>query len=228
MFLNLALNAIFNGFIIALSLTVGSDWSTSWRVTIIIGAVSLFTFINYRQITMPGFRVKEKTAEILISTFLLDALLKAYKIKQPGSYNLRACVLKRKRKLRIEKWRIRMVDNLNIRYSTPGYPAAEKELVYEDYGASGNAVIENNVVYYDKKTAPTSISGMPATHIEITKHINSVLSAPIYRLNDTNLENPIGILSIDSKTSVEKTGFHDPTNYDIVTSMATLIGSFMV
>ncbi len=121
-----------------------------------------------------------------------------------------------------------MVNNLKIRYSTPGYPAAEKELVYKDFGASGNALIENDVVYYDKKTAPTSITGMPATHIEITKHINSVLSAPIYRPNDTGLENPIGILSIDSKMSVEKTGFDKPTNYDIVTSMATLIGSFMV
>lgn len=49
---------------------------------------------------------------------------------------------------------------------------------------------------------------------ELTDHINSVLSAPIYLPSDENKENPVGVVSLDSTARPTESRLHDE-NLDI-------------
>jgi len=68
---------------------------------------------------------------------------------------------------------------------------------------------------------------MSAIQVELTKGLQSVLAAPIYRPNDKSLRHAVGVLALDSGSGIEATGFDKKGHHGMVGSSAALIGSFL-
>lgn len=60
-----------------------------------------------------------------------------------------------------------------------------------------------------------------------TKHINSVLSVPIYLPSDSEKNNPAGVLNIDSESPLSETGFDQEDVREVAIYYANLIGAIV-
>ncbi len=218
--------ALFNFFTVALSLFAFQDFNPMWKVLILFLSTGLAIYIWYRSIHLPVLKVKIEYADSFISTMILPALITSYYEKNPGEYELRACVLRvRKKLVRRPPFRI---PELLIQHCTPGYSDSELSLPWTGVmGACGRAASWNKMIFYDPKEHPEAAGGMTPQHIEATKHLNSVMAVPIYRPKDENQENVIAVLGLDSQQNISQTKFHEKQFHGIVTTSAALIGAFL-
>ncbi|HMB50808.1 MAG TPA: hypothetical protein VKM69_09115 [Natronoarchaeum rubrum] len=88
-------------------------------------------------------------------------------------------------------------------YGTYNEAELEQEYVLGT-GCAGTALKNDNPTYYDSQEKDGLSKSLSHTQQEITSHVNSILSVPIYPDSDPS-RRPIGVLSIDSPENISET-----------------------
>lgn len=141
---------------------------------------------------------------------LFDSLIRDCKKVRPGDYDLRTNVMKVRRKyLGLGK------RYLKFDFWVGDFSPAELEQKYkEDVACCGTALRENEQVVFDSETVQEPYRHMSETQRDVTRHVRSILSTPVYRANDETKKWPVAILNIDSTSAIAVTGFDEPGDDD--------------
>ncbi|WP_231186121.1 hypothetical protein [Haladaptatus sp. DYF46] len=104
------------------------------------------------------------------------------------------------------------------------YFEAELEQRYaSSTGCAGQALKENNPTYYDSEKRKKPDHSLSSTQREVTDHVNSILSVPIYPDNDQSRP-PIGVLNLDSPKNISNTKFDTGQAQTFAMKYAGIIG----
>lgn len=192
-------------------------FSFGTNCTIIIITFLALLALNYYQY-LPIVR---KTEEY--KNNILDILFRALEAEivelRPQCTNLRINIMKRRRRI-IKPWE----RYLRIDYYYGHYSHQELDQVYGiSVGCCGVALAENSQIYYDSILQHQTLLHMTPAQQEITMHVKSILSTPIYSPKDDFERNIIAILNLDSIDSVDITGFNQSTIQEIAANFTTLM-----
>ena len=116
--------------------------------------------------------------------------------------------------------------HLRLDYVWGDYTEAEREQQYRvDAGCAGLALGQNQQVFFDAYKAQEPRLGLTATQRQVTEHVNSILSTPIYRPNDAENQSPIAILNLDSRDLISESGFGERRLQELLVDYAALMGA---
>ena len=200
-----------------------TEFSTTGQIIIILIAFLVSLVVYYFQFFRPLFRLKVKHLEMLLAA-LFEALSKKYYALNPDVGKIRINVMRLRRKIYVP-WK----PFLRIDFCSNGYLDAEKEQKYcRNVGCCGTAIAENTLMYFDANQVQLQQSrNMTATQLQVTKHVKSILSTPIYRPWDIFKSSPIGVINLDSEDELEKTKFDKDYVQNLVPQYAELIGPLL-
>jgi len=180
-----------------------SDLSVGARLALFGLGVTTSALLYYRQFYRPTIRIEKQYQEIVLD-HIFRALVDTYRQQRPGDYDLRASVMRVSRPLGRGK------PILSFAFWFGEFTAAEFEQSYAvGVGNAGNALARNEQAIYDAVAAHENRAGMTATQQEVTAHVASILSTPVYRPGDADKRTPIAVLNLDSRNGVVETGFRE-------------------
>jgi hypothetical protein len=183
------------------------------------GSFSVYYFQFYR----PFIRKKGDFLNLLLPDIFCIIESKIVETR-PQINNLRINVMIVKKKF-FKPWE----HYLEFLYWQEDYKKAEVEQKYPIHvGCCGTALFEKEQVFYDKKLYHETLAGMSQTQREITGHIGSVLSTPIFSPGDNWQRKPIAILNIDSTDDISVTGFNDNIIQEIAVNRAAVLGGLLI
>lgn len=192
------------------------QWLKLVAITLVILLSSLVFFVQFKRPAMDA----EDEYRVQLMSILFNVIVERYRHENPDDYDLRINVMQVRRNL------IGMPHFLKIDYSTNDYRAVELDQKYEiGTACCGWAFEENAQTIFDKDTIQEALRGMTDAQREATAHVHSILSTPIYR--NGRLDDPIGVLSLDSMAPIAKTKFDDNTLQDLVAEHAIIVGAFL-
>jgi hypothetical protein len=167
--------------------------------------------IGYFQVYRPQMRLTGQNQAIILGV-VIDELARTYAEYTRGNSDVRFNVMEVRRRFGLAGSR-----SLTMMFNRGGYTAGEQALVYnEGDGACGRALAENDVVWFDRSARQQVPVRMPPIHEDVTRDVISVLSIPIYRVDDEQKARPIAIINLDSKLTIEHTKFDDPKVQELV------------
>lgn len=112
--------------------------------------------------------------------------------------------------------------SLKIDYCTDHYQDTELEQEYGyNVGCCGTALAEAQQIYFDSIQAQEPYKGMSQTQRLATERIKSILSTPIFSVNDISLKSPKAILNLDSFRPIKNTKFD---NEEVMNSLRKFSG----
>lgn len=95
-------------------------------------------------------------------------------------------------------------------------------------GCCGTAFHDNSQTSFDSVRGGEVLKGMDSVQRDVTSHVRSILSTPIYPVGDKTFERPIGIFNLDSVDgSIQETKFDDKDMMQFVASMAGAISAIV-
>jgi hypothetical protein len=198
-----------------------SDLSPSAKLALLVGGILGSAFVYYWQFYQPTVRIEQKYVSVVLD-HLFRALVDTYRQQHPGDYDLRANVMRMRRKHVVGP------RFLRIDVALGEYTPAEHEQAYRvGVGCAGNAVARNQQTFYDAIQAHEHRSGLTATQREVTAHVNSILSTPVYRPSDVDKRSPIAVLNLDSGDFVGTTGFREAHLQDLAVYYAEVVGAIL-
>lgn len=219
------LAAALYGVSIAISLFEWHELPVIWKL-LILGFILLGAYsLTYSQVVLPAIRVSQEVTKLIMG-FLLPALIEGYRKAHPGNYTLRANLMFVSHRIR-RGWPPRE-PKLRIDYATEDYGAGERALEWAgEMGAVGRCVVRKNVIFYDPIEDPEAVGGMTGTHLDLTKHLKSIVSVPVFRWNDPAKGKVIAVLSMDSESLIGVSGFKSQELHSIAMQTAATIGKIL-
>lgn len=194
---------------------------------LLLGLLASF-LVYYSQFYQPTLRIQDDHLRLLLSD-LFDALARKYREQQPGAYDLRINVMRVRRRYLARGVERRWIVGsriLRLDFMLGDYTDAEREQEYPaGVGCAGVALARNRPVVFDAIDAQEPRLALSATQREVTAHVSSILSIPIYRPGGQATQTPITVLNLDSRSPIAATGFWDDTPQALATSYAALIGA---
>lgn len=150
-------------------------------------------------------------------------MIRMIKEANPGDYVVRVNVM-----IPRKNFKFFGKSLLQMEFFTEDVKEAETYLIfYENQGASGKALHDNEQVYFDSERTQDQYRGMTPIQRDITRDVKSILSTPIYSPSDEGKSNLIGILNFDSFQSIATTKFDTEEIRNIGSRFAEIIGSFL-
>ncbi|MGH2561019.1 MAG: hypothetical protein ACRDJH_18290 [Thermomicrobiales bacterium] len=197
----------------------GNSFPEWLKLLVIAIVVVLSVSALYVQFYRPAVDAADEYHEQIMG-ILFATTLARYKYEHSGEYSLRANVMK----IRRTRWGYPRF--LKIDYFAGDYTSLELEQEYAvGTGCRGWAFEVNDQTFFDKVENQEALKDMSQAQREATARVHSILCTPIYR--NRRLDDPIGILSLDSPNLIGTTGFREDTMRDLVAEYASVIGAFM-
>lgn len=229
--------------------TVGATIFTQWWAIlgILVGGLVLSATFYYSEYHRPLIQVKEEQIERFLEDFLFPGLLNDYYELRPNTPEIRANVMLYKRR-DVLFWRESRSlppweKSLSIDFRTEGYGpdvSRENELKWRvGEGVCGGTIeyVLQNTDQDSKEEFQEAWSDLENVHIaqwnmtqkqfDATKDLGSVLSVPIYRPDDLERKNPVGILNLDSEANLSETKFHTDDTRQVAIKYAKYIGALV-
>jgi hypothetical protein len=173
-----------------------------WAIVVaLLAGVALSAVVYHQQVYRPAIRVAEGYLGIVLDD-LFDSLATKHRELVSGGYELRINLMRVRPGLPIRPMHVR------IEFWSGAYTDAELEQEYRiGVGNAGTALQRREQTVYDSIVAHEPRLGMTATQREITAHVNSILSTPVFRPGEFGHGTPIAILNLDSSDHVTVTNF---------------------
>lgn len=190
-------------------------------VALIVVAFLVSSSVSYATQYQTTIRVREDTQRTVLDV-ALEQLLSKYR-DEIANCDLRAnvMVVNKRWQLGIPPRRKRYLEFEEIH---GGYNEAELEQEYSaGAGCAGTALKNDNPTYYDSQQKDGLSRSLSHTQQEITSHVNSILSIPIYPDSDPS-RRPIGVLSIDSTENISSTKLDEEQARRLIMKYAGVIG----
>ncbi|MFC6723500.1 hypothetical protein ACFQE1_03665 [Halobium palmae] len=197
--------------------------STEMAVSVVLIAFIASALVSYATQYQSTMRLREDTRETILD-MVLEQLTRKYS-EEIAACELRANIMtiKRKPSKRIPPWR----RSLSFRAMEGDYSDAELEQEYNSgIGCSGKTIERNSPTYYDSERRQDPDRTLSSTQREVTNHVNSILSVPIYPDNDPS-KAPIGVLSLDSEENINTTSFHEEPAHRLAMKYAGVVGNVL-
>lgn len=216
--------AVFNALIILAVIGIfaelfGDSFGTGAKIALIVVVVVLSVFVLFLQQFQPAVAARNEAQEAL-TKLVLERLVERYRAEHPGAYDLRANVMK----LRRRWWGYPL--HLKIEYCLDGFSTMEKELEFPiGVGCCGWAFEAREQTIFDKAAHQEALRGMTESQREATEGVHCILSTPVFRRAGKG--EPIAILNLDSTSEIAMTGFREARLQDLVAPYAAIIGSFL-
>jgi hypothetical protein len=208
----------------AAELTLGllADNLPFWgKAGFLLVGLSISVVVYYQQVYRPTIRVEDEYLGIVLND-LFNALIARHRDLHPGGYELRVNLMRVRRSVPLRPPYVR------IDFSLGAYSDAELEQEYRlGVGNAGTAILRKDQSYYDSLDAHEPRLGLTATQREITAHINSILSTPVFRPNEIGRGTPIAVLNLDSTDPIRETHFRDPDVRALAVYYANTIGALL-
>ncbi|WP_135825433.1 hypothetical protein [Halorussus ruber] len=190
-------------------------------VTLVVVAFLISSLVSYATQYQATMRVQEDTQRTILD-IALEQLLSKYR-DEIADCDLRANVM-----LVNHRWEFAIPPHrkryLNFQETHGGYSEAELEQEYPSgAGCAGTALENDNPTYYDSQQRDGLSRSLSHTQQEITSHVNSILSVPIYPDSDPS-RRPIGVLSIDSSGNISDTKLDEEQAQRLMMKYAGVIG----
>lgn len=192
------------------------------RAAVLGAGFALSSVLFYFQFYAPLIRVQESDRARLVSE-LLPAIEGKYRDAWAGDYRLRISVMKARR-----RYPGSGPGSLKIDYCQGEYTEAEREQVFRlGEGCCGIALRDALQCVYDREDIPAPARSLSATQREVTAHLASILSTPVFRRSDVIGSRPVAIFNLDSPDPLKVTGFDRLPNQLLVRSFAEIIGALL-
>lgn len=190
-------------------------------VTLVIAAFLISILVSYATQYQATMRLQEDTQRTILDV-ALEQLLSKYR-DEIVDCDLRANVM-----LVDKRWEFglppRRKQYLRFQERHGGYSEAELEQEYPSgAGCAGTALENDNPTYYDSQQRDGLSRSLSHTQQEITSHVNSILSVPIYPDSDPSRQ-PIGVLSVDSPENISDTKLDEEQAQRLTMKYAGVIG----
>lgn len=190
-------------------------------IVLVVVAFLISSLVSYATQYQATMRVREDTQRTILD-IALEQLLSKYR-NEITDCELRANVM-----VVDKRWQIgippRRKRYLEFAETYGGYNEAELEQEYvSGAGCSGTALENNNPTYYDSQQKDGLSRSLSHTQQEITSHVNSILSVPIYPDSDPS-RRPIGVLSVDSSENISSTKLDEEQAQRLIMKYAGVIG----
>ena len=214
---------IFNFFLVVVSVAAGF----TGNLLIIAGAIVILTIGAFALtwVTYKHNQIQPRSEELqtLLETEILPRLHKNVNLAHPDEIpDLRVNVMflrwrgihPQRHDFLIAPWQRTLQIEADYISETAQDYGDERELEWTtNQGVVGDAMNERAQEVWTQPGYPDvdprirwSLSQL---QYELTEHVNSVLSAPIYLPSDENKENPVGVVSLDSTAPPTESRLHD-------------------
>lgn len=188
---------------------------------LIIAAFLISTVVSYATQYQETMRIRDDTQRTILD-MVLEQLISKYR-DEIADCDVRANVMLVDRRWKFE-FPPRRERYLAFEETYGTYNEAELEQEYSSgAGCAGTALQKSNPTYYDSQEKDGLSRSLSHTQQEITSHVNSILSVPIYPDNDPS-RRPIGVISIDSSENISSTNLDGERAQRLTMKYAGAIG----
>jgi hypothetical protein len=215
------------------SLFAGALQPIRLKVAAVGGGLIISGAAYYFQQERKFIQMRQETLEEFLEEFLLPNVVSAYRrqFTDADSPEFRANIMLYKRRHTFPFGKGRFMwpwkKSLKVDFSQGEYDDhGENNLIWAiDEGVCGTALEYNKPCWSDLEDIDIHEWGMTERQMKDTEHLGSVISIPIYRLNDETKDKPIGILNVDSRANLDETRFDEEEMREILLDYANYIGT---
>lgn len=189
---------------------------------VLLGGIFSFgaAYVSYYR---PSTKIRQKREKIHIR-LLLELLLLDYRKEINKSVDIKANVMKSNGSLLS-----RTSSKLSMYSYTDGYDQSEIELEYDigqKEGSACRAYVYEEITVYDTEQQQEPAADLTAQQRALTEQVSSILSIPITVKSGHN-NRVIGVLNLDSESTVEKTKFNSKEIQSLAIRYSDLISDVL-
>lgn len=113
-------------------------------------------------------------------------------------------------------------------YYKGDFSGAELEQEYDrGVACCGSALEAKQIIVFDAEKAHEPYKGMTHTQREVTSQVKSIISIPVLQANGKSTGDPIAILSLDSFSPVNESGFFEQDAQSLAREYAELASGLL-